>query len=98
MSKNYKVRISRRNRSPFNINDIKGEMRHTMSSRWVGLGYDGKWIGIGINDLYKDGVIAELYYVTAQEDLAMEVYANAKRNLDPKKYMVTLELPGKEMQ
>lgn len=35
-------------------------------------------------------------YIKSEHDLAMETYACAKRNLDPKKYMVTLELPGKE--
>ena len=33
---------------------------------------------------------------TKVEDDALYVYAKAKRNFDPKKYMVTLELPGKE--
>lgn len=36
-------------------------------------------------------------YMEAEHDLAVETYACAKRNLDPKKYIVTLELPGKEV-
>ncbi len=35
-------------------------------------------------------------YMTEHEDLALSVYAKAKRNLDLSKYTVTLGLPGKE--
>lgn len=38
---------------------------------------------------------AAMIYETAKEDLALSVYAKAKRNLDLSKYSVTLELPGK---
>lgn len=40
----------------------------------------------------------EVYYATTHEDLAMSIYSRAKRNIDPKKYMVTLEIPRKEEQ
>ena len=37
-------------------------------------------------------------YMTDNEELALSVYAKAKRNLDLAKYTVTLELPGKEAE
>lgn len=37
-------------------------------------------------------------YATVHEELALSVYAKAKRNLDLSKYSVTLELPGKGEQ
>ena len=82
-----KVRISRKDGGMFDVNEIKGAMKHQKSRRWIGM---------GIRGLYKRGVVVELDYVTEQEDMAMEVYTKAKRNLDPNKYMATLELPKEE--
>ena len=84
----YKVRISRKDGGMFDVNEIKGAMKHPKSSRWVCSGLKG---------LAKDGVVAsELDYVTAQEDVAIVVYAHAKRNLDLRIYMVSLEMPKEE--
>lgn len=83
----YKVRIFRKDGCLFNVRDIKGALKHHKSRRWV---------YTGIKGLYKQGFVAELDYVTGQEDMAMEVYEKAKRNLDARSYSVTLELPKEE--
>lgn len=38
----------------------------------------------------------KLNFVTKREDLAMSIYAKAKRNLDAKHYSVSLELPERK--
>lgn len=84
----YKVHIRLKNGCLLNVNEIKKSLKKPKSSRWYCSGLRG---------LDKCGEVAEyLNYMTEQEDLAMEVYSRAKRNLDLSKYMVTLELPGKE--
>lgn len=84
----YKVQIRMKNGCPFNVNEIKGALKSPKSRRWVCLRIAGGPV--------KDGVVAGLHYVTGDEEMAMSVYSKARRNLNPKKYMATLELPGKE--
>lgn len=85
MDNKYKVHIRKKNGCLINVNEINGARKHPASSRWhcSGVkGFDG------------DGVVAsEFYYETGDEDMAMEVYARAKRNLDARRYSVGLELP-----
>lgn len=80
----YRVCIRRKNGGPFIINAIKGALKHPKSSRWL---------CVGRKELYEEGLVVELRYTTEQEDVAMEVYTEAKRNLDLRRYTVSLELP-----
>ena len=81
----YRVHIRLKNGCLFNVNEVKKSLKKPKSSRWY---------CSGVRSFDNGCEVAEcLNYATEQEDLAMEVYARAKRNLDAKRYFVSMYIP-----
>lgn len=85
---NYRVKIKANPYAEAEVNDLLNIIGCSIEERKKGVIDEEKRVAHG-------GLIY-FVYATNQEDIAISVYAKAKRNLDPNKYMVTLELPKEE--
>lgn len=82
----YRVRISRKDGNEIGMIECGG-IEQMVHYEFVGVRC-GRFIG------NRDG---GMDYVVSSEDEATYVYGMLKRSLDLRKYLVTLELPGKEV-
>ncbi|MCM1168815.1 MAG: hypothetical protein NC324_02650 [Bacteroides sp.] len=88
---NYRVRITART-------ETEARMIDTIHDTVLSDGERGKICLETFTCIYIGGnsYMEKVVYSTDNEDVALSIYARAKRNLDMARFMVTLELPAME--